>query len=600
MAEEAKAQKGADPNAECRDSCIAASESKESREPDLVDDISNATTTTAHGEYPKDVAMAPPPDKGKGTINPSSKSDMKLPSRMGPTDGSGFFHQDIQELPETPIRQRSAASSIPGAHAVVTHRPFYTTSPSSDIIMTTTSNQAALSQSAAPESQPIEVLEAHVVSDHDDNDDNFYRNNDAESNNIQPNDLNDGLEQTDEVLEGTILTKNPAPKEEEETEEKKVVLWFLATCAIGALVLMLVFLLGPTTESADDNLSESMMTSSSTVVAAPLHYPPFIDGLPQMVTTAMEEDLTSSFRRANNWMWNDPHLDTYTPQRQLQRFFLAVMYYATNGDSWIRNDDWLSYDISECEWYSQSTYEEGISKYYEPHVCDDNKNQQGDEPNNNRVVINLSLASNNLTGSFPIWHAAFIPGLRILDLGHNHIQGLLPIIAATPDLEIFVISNNDFEGAARMSHIGGVFESLKVLRLDGTKIRGHNGGAMIYILPRDLEVYNFTGIPFDGIIWPQYGMLQQMEYLGLGHSDAVGTIATELGLVTALVGLDMSSLPHVYGTIPSEFGQLTNLQLLDLSDTPITGTIPEHLCTRVKEGLLSIPANCSLLHCCDE
>jgi hypothetical protein len=34
-----------------------------------------------------------------------------------------------------------------------------------------------------------------------------------------------------------------------------------------------------------------------------------------------------------------------------QRYILAVFYYMTNGDTWIRNDGWLKSDNPECTWF---------------------------------------------------------------------------------------------------------------------------------------------------------------------------------------------------------------------------------------------------------
>jgi hypothetical protein len=265
-----------------------------------------------------------------------------------------------------------------------------------------------------------------------------------------------------------------------------------------------------------------------------------------------------------------------------------MLYFATNGNGWIRKDNWLSYEVSECDWYSQSSFSRD-SKYYEAAVCD----------SSNATVINLSLASNNLTGSLPMWYTAFIPELRILDLANNHIGGANPTWTTSPVLEIVILSNNPLEGALRLN-AGGFFDKVKVAKVDNTLIRGNNGGKFYYVVTKELEMLNLTGMPNDGLIWSELGMMTSLEYWGVGHSNVTGTIATELGLATSLRELDMSSMPYLSGSIPSELALLTHLTLWDLSETPLTGTVPAPLCDRVHAGLLSMPANCSTLQCCSD
>jgi hypothetical protein len=198
-----------------------------------------------------------------------------------------------------------------------------------------------------------------------------------------------------------------------------------------------------------------------------------------------------------------------------------------------------------------------------------------------------------------MWYTPFIPELRILDLADNHIGGALPVIPSTPVIEVIILSNNPLEGAARLD-AGAFFDNLKVLKMDSTLIRGNNGGKFFYVVSRDLEIQNMTGLSNDGHIWSELGMMTGLEYWGLGHTNITGTIATELGLATSLREMDMSSLPYLHGTIPSELGLLTHLTLWDLSETPLTGTVPAPLCDRVRAGLLTLPANCSTLQCCSD
>ncbi|CAB9507647.1 Leucine rich repeat N-terminal domain [Seminavis robusta] len=425
------------------------------------------------------------PSDGKGEDEPPTA---KMAEIEDSNDATTIISPcDVQNLP-----QQSPPASTPGAFAVVRYRQ---------------GAPSAIGQDHSPEARtredhPLEVQirESHVVLD-------------------DPEDIHDerrriigGVDGELELVEATVLpTKNDSCSEDDQI--KDVAHWLMGVCVISALILILVFSLGSMSATAEANtpLMESYSVGPNTTISTTQErwYPPFTLDIPRTVITAIEEDEQSPFYKANLWMWNDPNLASYSPQRQKQRFYMVMLFYATNGESWIHSDNWLDYQVAECKWFSQSRYVED-SKYFEQDVCD---YRDGDD----EVVINLSLASNNLTGSFPIWCAAFIPHIQILDLGNNHIEGSLPTITATPSIEVFIVSNNPFQGAARMS-AGAYFENMKVLRTDGTKLQGSNGAALVYVTP-NIEVYNFTAQQYSGRIWPQYGLLTNMEYLGFGHTN---------------------------------------------------------------------------------
>ena len=54
---------------------------------------------------------------------------------------------------------------------------------------------------------------------------------------------------------------------------------------------------------------------------------------------------------AYEWLLGDPDIGIYSEERRIQRFAMATLYYATNGDYWTNNASWLNYSVPECEWY---------------------------------------------------------------------------------------------------------------------------------------------------------------------------------------------------------------------------------------------------------
>jgi hypothetical protein len=67
------------------------------------------------------------------------------------------------------------------------------------------------------------------------------------------------------------------------------------------------------------------------------------------------DDADSPQGKALEWItFTDPIAPQLQPgtdyARIIQRFVLTVLYYATNGDSWRKNDKWLT-GANECDWY---------------------------------------------------------------------------------------------------------------------------------------------------------------------------------------------------------------------------------------------------------
>ncbi|CAB9527840.1 Leucine Rich Repeat [Seminavis robusta] len=490
--------------------------------------------------------------KDKEASNQKSESGDSLTERPN-VMSLGNIVEDIQAL-NMAINAMEDEESPPGAFAIGgpgAHRG----SASSLVIY---------SSVRASQSDPVHIDDAHLVA------------LDEES---APADNTDGSHHSSntELVEGKVLGRRQQDK------QGRWIGWVaILGCAVLAVVLMLVFLVG----RSDGELKETTMSASSTFTQDQAPYPPFHDDLPALVTTGILENRYSPFYHANEWVMKDPNFSIYAKERNLQRFYLAMMYHATNGDSWLDNENWLSYEVSECNWFTKSSFATS-SKFYEANVCE------------NSTVINLSLPSNNLTGTFPIWYTYFIPSLKILDLGYNPIAGALPPITSTPEIEVFVVCHTELEGAP-IINAGAYFPALKVMRIDHSKIRRSNKGALQYLTP-NLEVTNVTGNLRDkGPMFSSMGLLTHLEYLGNGHRGFLtSTIVTEIGLARSLLEIDWSSNPRLEGTIPSELGQLAHLRKLDLTDTPVTGQVPVEVCKRVQAGQLELLLDCGTqLECC--
>ena len=62
------------------------------------------------------------------------------------------------------------------------------------------------------------------------------------------------------------------------------------------------------------------------------------------------EDTSSPQYQAAEWLFTNPGLSGYTETEINQRYALATIYLATDGDNWRLNNGWLDPERPECQW----------------------------------------------------------------------------------------------------------------------------------------------------------------------------------------------------------------------------------------------------------
>ncbi|CAJ1935913.1 unnamed protein product [Cylindrotheca closterium] len=128
------------------------------------------------------------------------------------------------------------------------------------------------------------------------------------------------------------------------------------------------------------------------------------------------------------------NVTTNSTSELLQRYAMAVFYYATDGDNWNRNTTFLS-DASVCDW--GSNYGDGVT-------C-----------NGAGQVTSFRLFNRGLTGSLPS-EIGLLFSLRGIFLSMNNITGIPSRIGSLRNLEDLYLSRNDL--------LGGIPESISKLR----------------------------------------------------------------------------------------------------------------------------------------
>ena len=193
------------------------------------------------------------------------------------------------------------------------------------------------------------------------------------------------------------------------------------------------------------------------------------------------QDLNSPQSRALAWLESPANSGVSSEEQFLQRYSLAVLYYASNGDGWINNNAWLT-NANECSWWSNA-----------PDVCD----------SAGRYVA-VDLAENNLQGSIPAELSALSASMRQLSLFGNTLIGtLISEVGQLTRLESLDVGGNDLTGTLPSSL--GMME-----RLAGLSIYGNR---------------------FTGVLPSSLGDLDSLQLLYADSNDLRGPFPTDLCLL---------------------------------------------------------------------
>lgn len=240
------------------------------------------------------------------------------------------------------------------------------------------------------------------------------------------------------------------------------------------------------------------------------------------------------------------------------RYGLAVLYYATNGDEWEKNDGWLSWERSYCtEWFFN-----GCTLC--PSLCDDSGNLQS-----------MRLVDNNLQGSLPPEIALISPQ----SLTHVSFSRNANLVSTIPELMI-----DSFSGLQQLeldstgisgpipSKLGELIQ-LTTLDLDRSRLTGSIPKALANLTKLEtLSLSQITTLRPSSIPSEVYS-LTTLVSLKVDGSKFIGTLSSEIGKLTRLVSMSFSK-NALTGTIPSEIGQLSLVRALELSNNKFTGSIP--------------------------
>lgn len=319
-----------------------------------------------------------------------------------------------------------------------------------------------------------------------------------------------------------------------DTSTKKRNIAYIA--CFGSFILVLILILALALSGNSGNTTDvNSTTSTHSPTQSPTSELSFLYSALQLSseTIRLIEQVPGSDQAvALDWMVEDltrsPQL-LDDPRRSRQRFGLAALYFATNGKEWHQNENWLSHDLHECDWYNRpdfalasifSAFIPGHLKGFFP-TTSGNVSILPPPCNIDGLYENLWLDQNNLIGTIPDELYPMLPHLRTLSLGLNGLQG--PI-------------------------------STKIGQL------------------RQLEGVFVYGQQAAGAIPSEIGLLTNMRFLCLVQNDHTGQIPSELWGLSKLDTLSLNFNPQLRGTLPSSsFGDLTDLRFLLMDGVSLSG-----------------------------
>lgn len=218
------------------------------------------------------------------------------------------------------------------------------------------------------------------------------------------------------------------------------------------------------------------------------------------------DDPSSPQYQGLKWISTDASREggaAYDSSQSLQRWVMSTLYFATAGESWSENTDWLS-SSHECIWYGAS--------------CDESFH-----------LIALDLESNNLEGQLPV-ELDLLVELRFLILSQNKISGTLPPSYSKMDqLQNFIVFDNKLTGSVPSEYSD--MDVLLTLDISQNKLIG--------TIPSSL------------------GEMGSLSSLILCSNNLTGTIPTQLGSIMNLQSLQLGN-NRLTGDVPEQVCNLVN------------------------------------------
>ncbi|CAB9507761.1 Leucine Rich Repeat [Seminavis robusta] len=291
--------------------------------------------------------------------------------------------------------------------------------------------------------------------------------------------------------------------------------------------------------------------------------------LPNYTLSALQNSSSPQFH-ALQWLQNEHSpelLANLTDERLIQRFSLATLFYATNGDLWMIRSRWMSPTVHECDWWSHA---EVLGATPQP-IC-----------NKNEAYIALLLSKNLLKGTLPP-EIALLSSLEEIrfesdafrpneDKRNLYLSGPLPSeLGLLSNLRILDVSKNALSSTIP-SELFDKANSLVSIHLLENYLTGSIPSELA--LSTGLERLFLYDNALTSSIPSELGLLSASLLLFKAYKNGLsGSLSTELGLLTKLTSLEIGE-NRLTSSIPKEVGFLSSLRWFGLKQNKLTGELP--------------------------
>ena len=293
---------------------------------------------------------------------------------------------------------------------------------------------------------------------------------------------------------------------------------------IGAIIVTLVIVRAPTSSNSDDPIKLLQ------------------ELLPEYTLSAIHSWSDSAQARAHRWLSKDPNLWNYTNSDQLrQRFALATFYYSTNGGTaWADNTNWLSYDHHECSWFfSDQSYSVTL-----------------------QAIITTATVSRNPCTRVPNSQWDFVPYSKLW-MSNNRLAGTLPLeLYWLTSLQSIDLELQHSTISLQHSWLAGYTHDLSV------DIFGGPSSTKEFSSPDANATYGLGGTVSSYI-----GQLTNLQELKLSGNYFIGSLPTEIGLLSQM-DLEFRILGNYFsGTLPTSLFALTSLRTMAIGNNHLSGPV---------------------------
>lgn len=267
----------------------------------------------------------------------------------------------------------------------------------------------------------------------------------------------------------------------------------------------------------------------------------------------------------------------HSDQRMVQRYVLAVLYYALNGPEWEAHWNWMS-GTDECSWFETSVaptvaqvptnITTALGVTCNPHTLG---------------VQGLYLPSNGLRGTLPP-ELQFLTDLELLAVPYNQISGKLSAapFGTLTKLNYLDLRNNLLEGT--IPEWVGDFSRLQVLGLATNQLAGSvppSLGTLAFLKTLSLSDNSLTG----SLRFVEY--LHRLEYLWVDRNMFGGAIDDDfLSDNPRLLQADLS-----FNDFRGNHGLAPGTSSTSSNSSTSTGLFPPHLLQHPTLQVLNVDDN---------